>query len=151
MLIKLTVDSEWINWKKNFCETFASKGWSPIRYALAFKYQADIIACGLPNNVVDKLDRESLKGTEDLYHELGKLEHLVRKKIYDKKDTIHFDIKSKKNEGKKPCQICIFEKRGKRFHPEENCWFKEKNQKAFIKSVNNSELEIELNEENPKN
>lgn len=68
-----------------------------------------------------------------------------------KKNYTYSDTKTKKIEEKKPCQICITEKKGKRFHPEENCWFKGKNQKAVMKSVNNSELEIELNKENPKN
>lgn len=178
MLMKLTVESEWNKWEKNFCDTFANKGWSPIRYALAFKYQAgslleyalkkeklllevrklidtgtliDLIAFGLPNYVADKIDRETLQGTEDLYNEIGKLEYLVGKNKYDKKIITYSDTKSKKIEEKKPCQICFNEKKGKRYHLEENCWFKEKNQKAVVKTVNNSELEIELNEKNPKN
>lgn len=178
MLMKVTVESEWNKWEKNFCDTFANKGWSPIRYALAFKYQTgslleyalkkeklllevrksidtgtliDLIASGLPNYLTDKIDRETIQETEDLYNELGKLEHLVGKNRYDKKHNTYSDTKNKKIEEKKPCQICITEKKGKRFHPEENCWFKEKNHKAVVKSVNNSELEIELNKENPKN
>lgn len=178
MLIKLTVESEWDKWEKSFCETFANKGWSPSRYAIAFKYQVgslleyalkkeklllevrksidtgtliDLIAFGLPNYVADKIDRETLQSTEDLYNELGRLEYLVGKNKYNKKSTTYSDTKSKKIEEKIPCQICIREKKGKRYHPEENCWFKGKNQKAVVKTVNNSELEIELNEENPKN
>lgn len=34
-LLKLTIEAEWKEWKEN---TYASKGWSPVRYALAFKY-----------------------------------------------------------------------------------------------------------------
>lgn len=178
MLIKLTVESDWNIWEKNFCETFANNGWSPIRYALAFKYQAgslleyalkkeklllelrrsidtgtliDLIAFGLPNYVADKIDREILQRTEDLYNEIGKLEHLVMKNKYEKINIIQSDTKPKKNEERKPCQICVSEKKGKRYHHEENCWFKEKNQKPVVKTVNNSELEVELNEENPKN
>lgn len=178
MLIKHTVESEWANWEKKFCETFATKGWSPIRYALTFKYQAgslleyalkkeklllevrksidngtiiDLIALGLPNYVTDKIDREILQTTEDLYNEIGKLEYLVRGNKYDKKDYTNFDTKQKKIEAKKPCEICVNEKKGKRYHAEENCWFREKNQKGVVKTVNNSELEIELNDENPKN
>ncbi|XP_045777062.1 uncharacterized protein LOC123875337 [Maniola jurtina] len=30
-LIKHTVNSEWSTWKENFCETYADKGWSPIK------------------------------------------------------------------------------------------------------------------------
>lgn len=178
MLMKLTVESEWDTWEKNFCDTFANKGWSPIRYAIAFKYQAgslleyalkkeklllevrksidtgtliDLIAFGLPNYVSDKIDREILQGTEDLYNKIGKLEHLVGKNKYEKKSIVYSDAKSKEIEEKKPCRICVNEKKGKRYHREENCWFKEKNHKAVVKTVNNSELEIELNEKNPKN
>ncbi|CAG4958444.1 unnamed protein product [Colias eurytheme] len=178
MLIKLTIESEWIKWEKNFCETFGNKGWSPIRYALGFKYQTgslleyalkkeklllevrktidtgtliDLIAAGLPNYLSDKIDRETLQETEDLYNEIGKLEHLVGRNKYEKKYHTYSDIKTKKYEEKKPCQICATEKKVKRFHPEETCWFNVKNQKAIVKSVNNSELEIELNKENPKN
>lgn len=109
-LIKFTVESEWNKWEKNFCDTFGNKGWSPIRYALSFKYQMgslldyalkkekillevrksidtgtliDLIAAGLPNYLTDKIDRENLQETEDLYNELGKLEHLVVKNKYD--------------------------------------------------------------------
>ncbi|KAF9422693.1 hypothetical protein HW555_001687 [Spodoptera exigua] len=32
MLIKYTVNSEWLTWKQNFCETYADRGWSPISY-----------------------------------------------------------------------------------------------------------------------
>lgn len=178
MVMKYTVESEWDKWEKNFCETFANKGWSPTRYALAFKYQTgslldyalkkeklllevrktidtgtliDLIAYGLPNYVADKIDRETLQETEDLYNEIGKLEHLVGKNKYEKKTYSNPDTKSKKHEEKVPCQTCINEKKGKRYHPEENCWFRGNKQKAMVKTVNNSELEIELNEKNPKN
>lgn len=178
MLIKLTVESEWNRWEKNFCDTFANKGWSPIRYALAFKYQTgslleyalkkeklllevrrsidtgtliDLIAFGLPNYVSDKIDRGTLQETKDLYNEIGKLEYLVEKKQTYKKSAFYSDNNFHKIEEKKPCQICINEEKGKRYHPEESCWFKRKNQKAIVKTVNNSELEVELNEKNPKN
>lgn len=178
MLMKFTITSEWNKWENNFCDTFANKGWSPIRYALAFKYQTgslleyalkkeklllevrksidtgtliDLIASGLPNYLTDKINRETLKETEDLYNELGNLEHLVGRNKYERKSSSYPDTKNKKFEERKPCQICITEKKGKRFHPEDNCWFKERNHKAVVKSVNNSELEIELNNENPKN
>lgn len=150
--MKLTVESEWDTWEKNFCNTFANKGWSPIRYALAFKYQTgslleyalkkeklllevrksidtgtliDLIAFGLPNYVADKIDRKILQDTEDLYNEIGKLEHTVRNNRYEKKSIIHTDIKSKQTVEKKPCKICVNEKKRNRYHPEENCWFKE--------------------------
>lgn len=34
----------------------------------------------LPNNIIDRIDREKLTKTEDLHKEIGKLEHLIYKK-----------------------------------------------------------------------
>lgn len=111
-----------------------------------------LITAGLPNHLSDKIDRETLEQTEDLYdYDIRKIEHLVMKNKYEKKNYTHSDIKTKKNEKKIPCQICVNEKKGKRFHPKEKCWFNVINQKYIVKSVNNSELEVEINEENQKN
>lgn len=146
MMLKLSVNSEWKEWKKIFCETFANKGWSPIRYAFTYRYQKgnlvdyaikkerlllevrrsidtgtliDLIAIGLPNFVADKIDREIVETTEELCNELGKLEHLVGKKIEN--------TKTNKNEAQKkmPCGICKTNGKGTRFHQEDKCWFKE--------------------------
>lgn len=173
MLIKNSLLSEWNAWEENFRNTFANKGWSPVRYAFAFKYQAgslleyalkkeklllevrksidtgtliDLIAFGLPNFVSDKIDRGVLTGTETLYKEIGKLEHLVGKSKYER-----INVNSKNFIEKKPCRICINEKKGKRFHPEDNCWFKAKSQNSVKRTVNNSELEVELNKTDQKN
>jgi len=182
MILKFTVESDWSKWKKNFCDTFGNKGWSPIRYAFAFRYQTgslldyalkkeklllqlrktmdtetllNLIAIGLPNYVSDKIDRETLQETQDLYNEISKLEHLIKKSVNDKKGTVYSDNKSKKVEERKPCKICENAKKGKRYHPEESCWFREKGEKnkktEQLKTVSNSEIEIELNQENPKN
>lgn len=40
MIIKFTIKSEWSVWKNNFCETYGNKGWSQIKYAYTFRYQA---------------------------------------------------------------------------------------------------------------
>lgn len=112
MLIKYTVNSEWSTWKKIFCETFAARGWSPVRYAILFKYRQgslleyalkkekllletnksmdkptliDLIATGLPNFVADKIDRNNLNETEDLFNNIRGLEYLVNKKSLEKK------------------------------------------------------------------
>ncbi|CAH2106383.1 unnamed protein product [Euphydryas editha] len=54
-----------------------------------------------------------------------------------------------------PCKICEKENKGIRYHPESKCWFKIRNndkpKKDQIRSVNNSELEVELNKIDPKN
>lgn len=186
MLIKHTINSEWKTWRKLFCETYADKGWTPVRYAMLFKYRQgtlldyalrkerllleinksmdkttliDLIVIGLPNFIADKIDRHCLKETEDLFNNLRGLEHLIKtnKKIPDKKienSENKFKGKYEKN-GLQPCPICEKENRGSRYHPESLCWFKNKNiekqKKDHIRSVNNFELEAELNETEPKN
>jgi len=180
MILKYT-QSEWNKWKKNFIGTFGNKGWSPIKYAFAFKYQSgslldyalkkeklllqirksmdtetiiDLIAIGLPDWVSDNIDRETLQETQDLYNEISKLEHLVRKTTSEKKEKVYSDNKySKKVQEKKPCEICEKAKKGKRYHSESSCWFRENKDKKteLQKFINNSELEVELNQDNPKN
>ncbi|CAK1554367.1 unnamed protein product [Leptosia nina] len=138
MLIKHTVNSKWLVWKSSFCETYADKGWSPIRYAIVFKYRQgsileyalkkerllleinksidkttfiDLIATGLPNYIADKIDRNNLNHTEDLFNNIRGLEHLV-KKNWDKK-KFSFDKTVKEKDGKdQPCKICEKENKG---------------------------------------
>ena len=170
------------NLEKNFCDTYANKGWSSIRYALNFKHQIgslldyaikkerlllesrefidtgiliDLIASGLPNFVADRINRESLKQTEDLYNEIGKLEHMVNKKNFESKKSVK-NSEGKEKQEKKPCKNC--EKIGytNRYHPESSCWFKDKEKivegkKSHINLNNNSEIEAELNDTNEKN
>uniref|UniRef100_A0ABD2W6C8 Retrotransposon gag domain-containing protein n=1 Tax=Trichogramma kaykai TaxID=54128 RepID=A0ABD2W6C8_9HYME len=107
MLIKLSIKSRWETWKENFIETYSNRGWSHIRYTMTFRFQAgsfleyavkkerlllevqkyidrdtliDLIAIGLPNFVMDRIDRDALQEVKDLYNEVGRLEHLVKKK-----------------------------------------------------------------------
>ncbi|XP_063834848.1 uncharacterized protein LOC135084836 [Ostrinia nubilalis] len=181
MLMKHTVISDWLIWKKSFCDTYVDKGWSPVRYAMLFKYRQgslldyalrkeklllevnktidkptliDLIATGLPNFIADKIDRGSLKNVEDLFNNIRGLEHLVNKRAFDKKTNLENNIKDK-NTRERPCRICEKENKGSRYHPESVCWFKNKENNQFkreqIRSVNNSELEIELNEIDSKN
>lgn len=145
MLIKYTINSEWSNWKKKFCETYVDKGWSPIRYAFLYKYRQgtlleyalkkerlllevnrlldkhtliDLIVIGLPNFIADQIDRNTLKDTEELFGSIRGLEHLVDKKIVGKK-TIDWESKKKeKNLNVRPCKICEKEKKGTRYHSE---------------------------------
>lgn len=181
MLIKLTLDSEWKVWRKNFCETYANKGWSTVKHAISFKYLngslldyalkkerlllemnksidtstlINLIASGLPDLVTDRINRDDLKETEDLFTELRSLEHVVKRSVYERKKT-EPNQKGRSQE-RKPCSIC--EKRGKmnRYHPEESCWFKttesNRSEKKYEKTyVNSAELEATLEDINPKN
>jgi len=114
----------------------------------------DLIAAGLPQVIINKIDRETLKDTTDLHNEISKYEYILnKKKIFTKRsDTINT---KKDYEQHKPCENC--EKLGKanRYHPEEKCWYKQKKQNqgqnGSIKHVNNSEIEAELNNTDQKN
>lgn len=178
MLIKLTLDSEWIDWKDNFCQTYADKGWTPVKYAISFKYingslldyalkkerillemnksidtstLIDLIATGLPDFVTDRINRGDLEQTKDLFNELRSLEHLIKKNTFEKKKNINVNFKEKI-----PCKIC--EKLGKknRYHSEQSCWFKinekgETEKRNEVKYVHNSVIEAELKDLHPKN
>lgn len=115
MLIKYTINSDWKLWKKIFCETYVEKEWTSVRYAIEYKYingplldyalkkrkkkllevkkslekhtLIELIAVGLPNYVCNKIDRNKLKETEDIFNELRSLEYLV-KKTMNKKENL---------------------------------------------------------------
>lgn len=173
MMIKHSLQSEWVVWKSNFLQVYANKGWTTSKYALFFKYQSgslleyaikkeklllevrktidqgtliDIIAAGLPDFITDRIDKEKVIETKDLFNELGKLEHLVAKKF----------IKVVK-QMKEKCSICESLQKGVRYHSEDSCWFKTKmnigKEKTYkqIKHINNSELECDLQCEDSKN
>lgn len=182
MAIKLTINSEWSTWKNKFCESFANKGWTPVTYALLYKYRdgslldyairkekllldmrrsidagtmVDLIAAGLPEFILNKIDREILKETVDLFNEVSKYEHMVNKKSFLAKRTYGNPRTNEKIEEKHPCKICENLNKGSRYHPEATCWFRTKDddkiKKNYIRHVNNSVIEAELNETDQKN
>lgn len=182
MMLKLTMNSEWSTWKKKFCESFTNKGWNQITYALSFKYKdgslvdyaikkeklllemrnsidtgtlIDLIATGLPEYVLNRIDRETLQDTVDLFNEMRKLEYLI-----NKKNTLNYKKYGNPrgipgNEGKSPCKTCERLNKGIRYHPEHACWFKigegDKTKEKTIRHVNNSVIEAELQETEQKN
>lgn len=182
MIIKFTLYSEWVTWKSKFCESFANKGWNPVTYALLFRYKngslldyaikkekllldmrrsidtgtlIDLVASGLPTFILNKIDREIITDTVDLFNEVSKYEHMVKKNnnTWTNKNNVKSKNDNKQNE-KQPCSICATLGKGVRYHPEVVCYFKDKNyanQRNSIKHVNNSEIEVELNENEQKN
>lgn len=174
MMIKFSVQAEWSEWKRNFVETYANKGWAASRYALSFKYQTgslleyaikkekllleirksidqgtliDIIAAGLPNFVVNQINKEEILATRDLFNEMGRLEHLVKKKGDNEK-------KPNTNIKQKPCRICEKLNKGTRFHPETACWFRNKEEESGKKNItraNNAVIDAELINQDQKN
>lgn len=172
MLINLTLESEWLQWKQKFCEIYADKGWIPVTHAMSYKYlsgslldyavrkqnlliQTDkkitvttlinLIAVGLPNFVRNRIDKEKLKTVENLFNEIRGLEYLV--KNVERKTTTNQEKKPKdRSNSHKPCTICEKRNKNNRFHPESLCWYKDKDdeqkKKEQIKHVNNSELKL---------
>lgn len=185
MLIKLTVNSKWEVWKTNFCETYGNKGWFQVKYAFTFKFQAgslieyatkkerlllevnkhidtetmiNLIVMGLPEYIMDKIDKESVKTTANLFNEIGKHEYLANKKNFIRSKRNNFDYNNKTTPDKIKCKICENLNKGIRFHPEEKCWFKQKegNTQQYFrrtnnKTVNNSVIDVELNHNGTKN
>lgn len=181
MVIKLTVNSEWDEWKDKFLETFKNQGWDMVTNALAFRYKegllidyaikkerlildinksidpktmVDLIATGLPGFILNKLNRDELNDTTDLFTELRKYEGMMHKKNSTIIKSGTFLYKNKINE-KKPCKTCESLGKGIRYHPEEACWFKKnKNESEKVckaKNVNNNSIiEVDTHTD-PKN
>lgn len=183
MLIKMTINSEWTLWKESLCETYGNKGWSQIKYAFGFKFQVgslleyatkkerlllevnkqidkqtmiNLIVMGLPDYIIDKIDKGSVSSVASLYNEIGKHEHSVYRKNYNKIRRNTFDNKLiVERSPPRPCQHCEKLNKGIRFHPEEKCWFKHttdyETKKYYNKNVNNTVLDVELKDHDPKN
>ena len=174
MMIKYTVESTWHTWATKFLQTYGNKGWSHIKYAFNYKYQNGsileyatkkerlileinrviddstmifLIVMGLPDNIMNKIERESLTTTTDLFKEISQYEYLAKKKEWDKPKP-RYDYKAANQ--RTPCSICNKLKKGERFHPESRCYFKDHDVTRRIQSVNNS-IETELVEEEQKN
>lgn len=181
MMIKETINSDWLIWKTKFCETYANKGWNAITYAMTFKYLEgslvdyavkkerlllevrksmdtgtviDLIAIGLPRYILNKIERENLKSQEDLFTELSKHEYLTKKSNVETKKEIN-TMHTKKSDQKQPCKTCSKLNKGTRYHTEETCWFKskqgEKDTRELSKQVNNTILEINSYSDEEKN
>ncbi|KAK2578301.1 hypothetical protein KPH14_011923 [Odynerus spinipes] len=94
---RLTIESEWTEWKRIFLETFADKSWKQVHYAYKFKWisgslldyalkkekllletepemtttsRINHIVVGLPSDIHEKLDKEEITTTEKLMNQL---------------------------------------------------------------------------------
>lgn len=180
MLIKNTIDSEWSVWKNSLLETFSNKGWSSVRYAFNYRYKQgsileyalkkerlllevnksidtktviNLIATGLPNYIADRIDREKLETTNDLFNNIRGVEHLIKKPNLKEKYDNNTNPKSSNKDNKSPCSICKKENKGIRFHPESTCWFKNKQEEKqkFAQGISNNLIETEFVDIDPKN
>ncbi|XP_059045613.1 uncharacterized protein LOC131841306 [Achroia grisella] len=178
MVTKLTVNSYWTEWKEKFLETFKNRGWDTVTYAFAFRYKEgllidyamkkerlildinksidsrtliDLIATGLPGFILNKINREEIKDSTDLFNEIRKYESMIYRKntTVIKNSKLNFKMKTME---RKSCKTCEELNKGIRYHPEEACWFNiKKNEQEKIlrtKNVNsNSIIEVDLNTE----
>lgn len=181
MIMKLTVKSDWKIWKENFCETYGNKGWSLVKYAFTFKYQTgslleyatkkeklllevnknidtetmiNLIVLGLPDSIIDKINKDVIKSTANLYNEIGKYEYtMIKRNFTYNKNKSNTPYSKEKSDKIKPCKTCENLNKGIRFHPEERCWFKQPDErkKNYNKAVNNSVIDVELNNSDQKN
>lgn len=181
MLIKWTVNAEWEIWKTNFCETYKNEGWSQVKYAFTFKFQGgslleyatkkerllleinkkidtqtliNLIVMGLPDYIMYKMERESITSTATLFKEIGKHEQTINKYNYNRFNRNTF-VSKLKVDRIKPCNICEKLNKGSRFHSEEKCWYKQtndyENKRNYSKNVNNTVLDVEWGDKEPKN
>ena len=180
MLIKNTLNSEWRMWRENFLETFADKGWSPVMHAINYRFLngslldyalrkerllletnkdtdkvtlINLIVAGLPTFIREKIDREDLKNSQDLFNELRRYEKTTNKKIIeDNKDVKRITKSETRIKDKTPCKICEEKGKNNRYHPENLCWYKAERNKIQNRNIStNSILEVELNTEDQKN
>ncbi|CAK9833155.1 hypothetical protein ANTRET_LOCUS9880 [Anthophora retusa] len=181
MIIKNSINSEWITWRNSLCETFSNKGWSPVRYAFMYRYKQgsileyalkkerllleinksidtqtliNLITTGLPNFITDEIDREKLVTTNDLFNNIRGLEHLIKKTNSKEKYDNNTTFKNNYKDNKPPCTICKKQGKGIRIHPESACWFKHKQEdqrKNTQEEINNNLVEAKFENINPKN
>ncbi|XP_076679198.1 uncharacterized protein LOC143378056 [Andrena cerasifolii] len=180
MLIRNTLNSEWRIWRENFLGTFADKGWSPVMHAINYRFLngslldyalrkerllletnkeidrktlINLIAAGLPAFVRDKIDREDLENSKDLFNELRRYEKTTNRKITEDNKEVRRITKSEtRSSDKKPCKICEEKGKKNRYHPENLCWYKAERNGTQNRNIStNSILEVELNTEDQKN
>lgn len=141
--------ASWYHWTTSMRDIFGVRNFAAVRAVYNFKYlsgrfidyalkkenlildldpkitestRIDMIVLGLPLKIQDQLKREELKGTDALFKELSDLDishnEVGSKKTTDKRSEM------KTLSDKKPCSICLKMDKPDRFHPENRCWFK---------------------------
>lgn len=148
--------NNWSSWKTSLVNVFGSHNWAKIRFAYEYKYihgrfleyalrkeklilevDDDIsqktlvneIVLGLPINIQNKIKREKILNSEILVKELAKIDEETKplfKPGVNQKISGMYDKKNEKKVLRKPCQHCLKRTKQERFHPEANCWFKDK-------------------------
>lgn len=178
MMIREEDEKIWVIWRRKFIDTFGSRGWQSRAYAHNYKFiegslldyaikkerllleinrhmdmdtLIDRIGFGLPENIRERINRDELKETADLFNEVRKYEGKIEKGNNYKAKESKVDFK-RKNEEKKPCRHCEKLNKGIRYHPEEKCWFKineyGKTRSTAFNSNTILDVELETEEKN---
>lgn len=146
-------DDDWTAWSESFLAVFGDKGWSRVRYALAYKYlsgsysdyalkkermilevektmtaqtRINLIVVGLPIDVQDKLDKEDITTTDKLFNKLARYENKNEQRNAaprEGKPRVENKVSLPVSE-RKPCHICESLKLPNRFHAPERCFNK---------------------------
>lgn len=163
-------DDNWSLWAESFLAVFGDRGWSKVSYAFAYKYisgslvdyalkkermipeiekgmtmttRINLIVVGLPENIRNKLDKEEIRTTDQLFKQLGRYENGKQRKEVPKEERAQGPRKNiAKQSEKKPCGICESLKLYNRFHPAEKCFNKDRRaREKFVpkKTVNLNE------------
>ena len=190
---KIGVDANWETWKENLIKAYGDPSWKPINYAFTFKYISgsyveytvkkerllleldkqlvpmtilDLIVVGLPTNIKNRLNRNSITNVDQLREKLKKYEGegtptksnayqnseksshpsptLKSNKFKSKEELSHksnskvFNNKTKFARERVPCSICATMGAPMRFHPKTDCWYKDN---VFKKESNNISIE----------
>lgn len=154
-------ETEYDQWKSSFRTVFTDRGWANVTYAYSFKYVAgslveyalkkeglllDVekamsetsrichIVVGLPRNVVEKIDRDQIKSTDQLINELRRFEPTGGQKREErpKKDERAREMPLEKSRAssvvanadrnaKEPCYKCAAIGRPNLTHPPRLC------------------------------
>lgn len=197
------MNEEWPSWSTSFVQNFGPKCWQEVRAAYNFKYlrgsltdyalkkirlllevepnitiqsRINLVVMGLPDTLMDKLDRSYIENHSDLMSELSRFECAPEKSDVMKSVLTKATSSPNGNQnplfrtsGRKPCPLC--EKAGfTRLHSVATCWNNPDNpdnklaefaarksssssRPRNVKVVNNVELQDVINEviPNPKN
>lgn len=137
----------------------------------------NLLVLGLPSNIQNNLNRTTITSTKTLIAKLKKYDlenvtssgnkpqkstfynpsHKVNnngnnftKSVYENSNSKKFENENNVKPEKKPCSICAKRGYSERFHPEINCWFKDKD--IPKRTVNKVELEsLSSSEDESKN
>ena len=164
-------ETEYDEWKESFKTIFTDRGWANVKYAYSFKYVSgslvdyalkkeslllDVeknmtvnsrichIIVGLPQKIVEDVDREQMKTTDQLINELRRFETAPGQKKDNHSEHFAKPASSEKNKpgsananirkSREPCNMCLAIGKPPLFHSPNSC--RSKDQYEKLKDAN---------------